>query len=360
MDAPSTQRFLSLDAFRGLTIAAMIMVNLPSYGGVSRYFHHAAWDQCLPADLIFPFFLFIVGAAIYFSTRKVAHQLSWSLSGKILKRGAMLFVLGILLHSVPFDEPLSNWRILGVLQRIGVVYCCASFLALWLQKPWRIVFAIVVILLGYWALLVGVDGLKQGDFSTHLFCKVDTWLIGRSHMLAALEPESLLSSIPAIGNALFGYLAAMLMCRSSVKRGALCLGLLGIAGVGLALLWSEFLPLNKTLWSSSFVLYTSAWAACVWAVMVWCVEVRGWKSGLMPLLVLGANAIFAYSLSVLLSHANVWDVGAYSSVGGFLHAELFALCGGANVQHLMWAACVLGVCWVASYLLYRKKIFIRL
>lgn len=369
--AEQYKRFFSLDILRGLTVMGMILVNNPGCSGECfSWLSHVPWHGCVPADLVYPFFLFVVGASCWFAMRKTGHRLTSVVAGKILKRGVFIFVLGLLYNWLPFDTPLSQLRIMGVLQRIALVYVLGSFLALGLKSYVKISLISVIILLGYWMLLA----LTGFDDPWHnLPGRVDFALFGREHIHVynasvnmGFDPEGILATLPAVVNMLLGYMAAMWLGQAQDKRRAVLL-LMGFA-LGVLLLsgvWSWVFPYNKRLWTSSFVLCTSSWAALLWAVLLYIIDiwkVKGW-TGFFA--VFGTNALFTYFLSGVLE-VMLWRWqwatvdGGQTGLCQWLTGHVFSLLGMPRISGLLWGLCILFFCWLVTYPLYRKKIFIKL
>lgn len=365
--APS--RFISLDVFRGLTIILMIYVNTSGSFGLPAFFSHVGWDGCTGADCIFPFFLFIVGASIWFSTRKTRHQLSWGFCGKALKRAIYIFGLGLLLNWFPFEQTVDNVRLVGVLQRIAIVFFLGSILALWLKTYRRIFMALCVLLLGSWGLLWVSDGLINNNLGQHIYSIVDVWLLGSKHVIwregVPFDPESLLGAIPSIGNALLGYMAAMFMGtgKLTLKR-VFSSGTMGVAGILLSLWWNEYLPFNKQLWTSSFVLYTSSWAIVIWSIFAMLMDVFSFKCLRFPWIVFGTNAIFAYVLSILLVKINYlisFGVeGQTMSPSTWWEVSLLKILGAEIMSYNLWGISLIIICFLLTLPLYRAKIYVRL
>lgn len=362
-------RFVSLDILRGMTVVGMILVN-NAWSGSPAWLRHAAWDGCTFADLVFPFFLFIVGASTWFSGRKNQHELNKSVSLHILKRTALIFVIGVLLNWFPFTSSWEHLRIPGVLQRIALVYMFASFLCLGLKSYRKIALAGGAILLAYWALLAFTDSLSTSTLGTNIISRLDVLVFDQAHMLRAyghpFDPEGLLSTIPSIVNAMLGYLAAMFLGSGNKSKSEL--GRLFLVGVGmilLALLWNEFFPLNKRLWSSSFVLITSGWAIVAWVPLVYLVDIKSktlWCAFFRPF---GANTLLAYILSILLQKID-WLVSFKVGEGKLHFSQWLAgnvfspLAKGTALYPLLWAITIILICWAVTYPLYKKKIYIKL
>lgn len=303
-------RLMSLDVFRGLTIAGMLLVNNPgTWSAVYPPLRHAEWHGWTPTDLIFPFFLFIVGVAMTFSFAAAMEKGSPrpAIMRKAASRGVILFALGLVLHSYPwigFD--FDGLRIPGVLQRIAVASVVAAGIVLWSGRGTRAA-AIVALLLGYWAVMewVPVPGSGRGvlEPGRDLGAYIDRRLFGTDHLWAqsrTWDPEGLLSTIPAVATVLIGVFVGEWLRGSrpaAEKARGLAIGGAGAIIVGLA--WDLVFPINKPLWTSSYVIFTAGMAAITLALCFWLIEVRDHRRWGYPFLVLGVNAITAYFLSSL-------------------------------------------------------------
>lgn len=315
----TSQRLLSLDFFRGLTVAAMILVNNPgSWGNIYAPLEHAEWNGCTPTDLVFPFFLFIVGVSIAYAmgnkkTDKSSHQQTIV---KALKRGLTLFALGLFLSLFPkiFTEPLTalqNVRIPGVLQRIAVVFFLSAVIFLKLSEK-NILKILIGILIAYWLLMVFVPvphvGYANLEKETNLGAWLDRTLLTEAHLWKAAktwDPEGILSTLPAIATGLFGVLVGAYLKRKEVETATKIAWLfsVGILAVLAGLLWDLQFPINKALWTSSYVLYTGGLATITLALCYWLIDVQGYKSFTKPFVVYGVNAITVFFLSGLMPRA---------------------------------------------------------
>ena len=324
-------RLLSLDCFRGITVAAMVLVNNPgTWRAVYPPLRHAEWHGWTPTDLVFPFFLFIVGVAIPLALgrRVAAGQTSSAVVVKILRRSAIIFALGLLLHAIPnFD--FAALRIPGVLQRIALCYLVAALLFLW--TSWRVQVGILVVLLvGYWAALalIPVPGFGVGrlDPEGNLGAYIDRALLGPHIWRASrvYDPEGLLSTLPAIATTLTGVLAGHWL-KAGRPRGKTVGGLLmaGLAGTVLGEIWNAWLPINKALWTSSYAVLTAGAALLGLAALYWLVETRGHRGWTRPFVVLGVNALALFFFSSLVAHLLI-VVKVHGPAGRTpLHAWLF-------------------------------------
>jgi predicted acyltransferase len=364
-------RLLSLDVFRGITIAGMLLVNNPgTWDAVYPPLEHAAWNGWTPTDLIFPFFMFIVGVSMTFSFGKLLAQgnsrgiLLW----RSAKRAAIIFALGLVLASYPwvgFDY--THLRIPGVLQRIALSFLIASVFVLW--AGWRTrLLAVAGLLLGYWALesWVPVPGVGAGvlEKGKDLGAYLDRAVFGTRHLWESSrtwDPEGMLGTLPAVATVLLGVFAGEWL-RSGRPGGALVRVLLlaGAAGVVLGLLWGRAFPINKALWTSSFVVFTAGMGALALALCYWVVDCRGYRRWAVPFLVFGSNAIATYFLSGLMANAiDMPRLPGGRSVKGWIFESVFAPRLSPLNASLAFAICFV-LFWVGvMWLFYRKRIFIK-
>lgn len=383
MDMKSAaKRYISLDVLRGVTVAMMIVVNSPGSWTVAYpMLKHAEWNGCTPCDLVFPFFLFCVGVSMAFALAKYDSLNPGSL-GKIFKRGALLYLVGLLLTGFPFyntqpDLSLSFWqnwlvwlselRLVGVLPRIALCYVTASCLALWLKSAKKIVCAIGVLSLLHISLLLlfgGPEGALtlEGNFAG----KVDIAVFGSSHIYHGygipFDPEGLLGVLTGSCTVLIGYLTGQFIRRSSIQdtvsasAETSALGITSRIFVQSAFLLlggmvlSIWIPLNKPLWSVSYVLYAAGWASFVLALMIYLIDYKGWQRIFLPFRALGMNALVLFVLSGLLMKINWiyigWNYGA--------------VFGSTEFRSLLFALMYLTLHLVIAVIMYKKKIFIKL
>lgn len=357
------KRYLALDALRGLTIALMILVNTPgSWSHVYPPLLHADWHGWTPTDLVFPFFLFIVGSAMYFSFSKVTSGLTSELTTKVVKRGAIMFVIGILLNAFPFVAPLDELRIMGVMQRIGIAYVLAALIALSFQRTGVLVIS-AIILVFYWLLLMSV-GEQAYSLDGNLVTFVDTNILTSAHMWQgkgiAFDPEGLLSSLPAVVNVLLGFEATRLLSTSTDHQQAIKrLLIAGVVGVVIGQLFSLLMPINKSLWTSSFVILTSAIACLVLAGCILLIDVWQVNKPIQPLVAYGSNPLFIYVLSW------VWvDSYHYISIGDSnLYQYLFESLAQVMPEKLASFIFAFGhvvLFWLVAQYLFKRKIFIKI
>lgn len=369
--AQPTKRLMSLDVLRGLTIVLMIIVNNPgSWSHVYAPLRHSAWNGCTPTDLVFPFFMFIVGTAMWYSFKKFGHRLNRALTIKIIRRTVLIFVLGLFLNAFPFvDFQLSSLRIMGVLQRIALGYGIASFIVLLTNIRWNYLIA-ALLLLGYWGILLVFGNADPLTLEGNAVKSLDLFLLGERHLYGGygipFDPEGLLSTLPAIVNVLFGFFAGRLIDREYDHRKAVY-KLIGFGAVGivLALLWNPFFTINKPIWSSSYVLYTCGLASIFLAALIWMIDLKGWKKWAHPLLVYGMNPLFIYVLAGV--WANLLSIiqvsngeGGRISLKGVIYHDLLAPWAGELNGSLFFALHLAVIFWIIGLILYRKKIFIKI
>ncbi|MBH8568984.1 DUF1624 domain-containing protein [Microvirga sp. STS02] len=310
-EASQPGRLISLDVFRGITVMAMILVNNPGdWGHIYPPLEHAEWNGCTPTDLIFPFFLFIVGVSLVYALDGVKRQggPQGAVLLRVLRRAGVLFGLGLLLSLYPkFD--FSVVRIMGVLQRIALVFLGCS--VIFLKTNWRTqVWLMVSFLIGYAVLmqLVPVPGFGPGNLepATNLGAWLDRTIFTEAHLWKqskTWDPEGLLGTLPALATGLLGGLTAQWLRRRGPEPAAKVAWLF-VAGGGLILLglcWAPWFPINKALWSSPYVLYTGGLAMAGLAALYWICDVQGYRRWTRPALVYGVNAILVFCLSALLS-----------------------------------------------------------
>jgi predicted acyltransferase len=295
-----TSRFLSLDVFRGLTVALMILVNSPGNQTAYPWLEHSSWNGCTLADLVFPFFIFILGVSIALTFNKAKENaLPFPpLLKSILKRTIILFLLGLLLNVLPNHFDVSNLRIMGVLQRIAICYFIASVLFLTTHYLTQAII-MIGLMLAYWCLLLlpSYDLTFLGNFAAY----IDRIILSPSHLYTkTFDPEGLLSTLPALSTALLGNLTGLWLIKTT-KHQQRMLGMIsmGILALVLGWVWGWWFPINKSLWTSSYVLWTGGIALITLTGCYWLIEVKHYKAWAKPFEIFGLNAILAYVLHVV-------------------------------------------------------------
>lgn len=366
------ERLMSLDIVRGITIWFMIIVN---NSGRAAYapLHHAQWNGWTPTDLVFPSFLFLVGTSIEFALGRRMEQGAARLPLAIgaLRRAAILFVLGLVVNGFPHFHP-GTQRIYGVLQRIALCYLIASLVYLWRRDVRTEVTIIVLAIVGYWVLMrfvpvpgAGLPGrdIPLLDPDQNLVAWLDRHLLPGRLYEGVRDPEGLLSCLPALGTTFLGMLTGKWL-RSGRTRTHICIGLL--AGAVLLItagqLWNLSFPINKKLWTSSYVLFAAGCTLLLFAACYWLADVKRWQGGwTVPWRVFGTNAIFAYMLSELLPEGlGSIHLASGASVLTWIDAHSFHHISPPPVAALAFSLAITLVCWLATYLLWKKKIFLKI
>ncbi|NQX55400.1 DUF5009 domain-containing protein [Pedobacter panaciterrae] len=376
-DTPA--RLLSLDFFRGATVAAMILVNNPGdWGNIYAPLEHAEWNGCTPTDLIFPFFLFIVGVSIAYAmgSKKTDPATHNKTILKALKRAFILFGLGLFLSLFPkvFTDPIGAFqhvRIPGVLQRIAVVFFISSII--FLKNSEKNIFRILIALLAvYWALMtfVPVPGVGYANLEkeTNLGAWIDRGILTEAHLWKSAktwDPEGIFSTIPAIATGLFGILVGVYLKRKDIDAAFKIAWLFttGCAAVVLGLLWDLQFPINKSLWTSSFVLYTGGLATVILALSYWIIDVHQYNRFTKPFVVYGVNAITVFFLSGLipriLGMIHVKNsAGTEVTLQAWLYSGFSSYFSPINAS-LAWAIAFILFWLIILWAMYNKKIIIK-
>jgi predicted acyltransferase len=368
-------RLVSLDVLRGLTVAFMILVNNAGDGAASyAQLRHSAWNGCTLADLVFPLFLFIVGASISlaFGARLKRGISRHAILLPVARRSLCIFALGLILNALPFFH-LSELRYYGVLQRIALCYALASALYL-AGRLAACAAACTAALAAYWWLLlhvpvpgIGLPGVTVGilDPYGNLAAWLDRLLVPQAHLYhhSFYDPEGLLSTLPALATTLFGVLAMrwLLTARPVWKKCFLAF-VAGIFLIACGLLWAQSFPLNKRLWTSSFVLFTAGISIAIFALLFWLIDGPfRLRRSLAPWLAFGANALSAYVLSELLAIAlGAIQLPSHESLQQFLFHLLPRCLAPLPMVSMLYSALFVLVCYLPVLFLYRRKIFIKL
>ena len=364
-------RLLSLDVFRGMTIAFMILVNTPgSYKHAYDALLHSDWHGATPTDLVFPFFLFIVGTSMFFSLSKYNQKLDAVITKKIARRTAIIFGIGLALNYFPFyDKSLFTLRIMGVLQRIALAYGIGAFICLLVpvKHLWK---TALVILVAYWAMLYLGGGEAPFSLETNFARVMDLALLGSNHVYGGFgipfDPEGLLSTLPSIVTVIFGYLAGQLI-KGTLDKNVLVKHLLvmGVMSLFLGLAWDVYFPINKPLWTSSYVMYTGGLACIVMGLFIEFIDIRGYQGWTRPFVVFGMNPMIIYVFSQVIAKAMYsvkWEqdgqtVKLYHWLFDIIFAQAFPKHLG--FASLLFALLVVAICWLFGLFFYRKKIFIK-
>ena len=447
-------RLYSLDVFRGMTIALMILVNIPgSWNYIYPPFEHADWNGCTPTDLVFPFFLFIVGVSSAFSFLKFDYKLNYETAFKIIERTFLIFTIGLLLNYFPFfnyfltgadswgdfitflsrfilafvpffiilwllksitpkiaylvsnkktgnltyllsfiviyliillislliidkipvyNKELSDLRILGVLQRIALAYGFGVLLILSFRKKKNIYIFGVLLLFFYWLIMWYFGGVNSFSLEGNFERKIDIFVLGENHMWhgknIAFDPEGILSTIPSVVTVLIGFLTGNKLIEISKKTYSQILIQLIIAGVilvGLGLIWNIFFPINKSLWTSSYVLFTGGLAMIFLSCLYWLIDVKDQSKWFSFFNVFGVNPLFAFVVHVLwvkiIANILKWSYGENITENGYLllYEKVFQRFGNYQGSFLFAISHILFF-YLILFILYKKKIFIKI
>ncbi len=389
-----SSRLLSLDVLRGITIAGMILVNNPgSWSSIYAPLGHAQWNGLTPTDLVFPFFMFIMGVSMYLSYKKFDFKISKQTFFKLLRRSVLLFLIGLGIGWLSLsmrqfnglqDEEigffsrlwqsvsnLENLRILGVLQRLALVSFFGSLIIL-LVKPKRIPGIIGFILVFYWILMAATGSYGQDENS--LVAIIDRGVLGVSHMYTdhlpdgssvVFDPEGILSTLPCIAHVLLGFWAGKLISETKeLGEKIQKLFIFGTIILFIGFLFDYAFPINKKIWSSSFVLVTCGLGSLLLALLIWIIDIKHKKNWSVFFESFGVNPLFIYAvaalLSILLGNIKFTYLGELVSVKGFIYIQWLSPVLGDYFGSLVFALCFVTINWFIGHILYKKKIYIKL
>jgi predicted acyltransferase len=382
----TNQRLLALDILRGITIAGMVLVNNPgSWGNSYAPLKHASWNGLTPTDLVFPFFMFIMGISTYISLKKYNFQWSNATAWKIIKRTVVIFTIGLAIawfsrffrtwNSLSGEE-ISFWsrlgqsmwtfdklRILGVMPRLALCYCATALIAITVKHkyiPWLI----VSLLLGYFFLLLFGNGFEYNE--TNILSIVDRAVLG-NHMLSdnGIEPEGILSTIPAIAHVLIGLCCGRLLLEvKDINEKIQRLFLIGTILTFSGFLLSYGCPINKKIWSPTFAITTCGLASSFLALLIWIIDVKDKKTWSRFFESFGINPLFMYVtgalFSILFGNIRFTFGGEKISIQKFFYGEVLQPLLGDNFGSLIYSLIIVSLVWAIGYILYKKKIYIKI
>lgn len=376
-----SKRLLSLDILRGITIAGMIMVNNPgSWGSIYQPLKHASWHGLTPTDLVFPFFMFIMGVSTFMSLRKYNFEPSKESVWKIVKRTIIIFLIGLGLNwfgqlsrglgaGESFATAATHFdtiRILGVMQRLAIAYGFASLIALFFKSK-NIIWVIGTLLVGYFFILLFGNGFELSE--QNIIAVIDKNLWGEAHMYrgsgVALDPEGLLSSIPSIAHVLVGFLFGKMIVETKdnhkrVEKIMIWGTVLAFSG----LLLQYGCPINKIIWSPTFVLTTTGFAAQLLGLLIWIIDINKKSKWSRFFHSFGVNPLFIFVLSGVLSNivsnVKITHAGEAVSLKGYTYSVLLEPWAGAHFGSLLYALLFVSICWFAGYILYKRDIYIKI
>ena len=411
---PRSGRLMSLDIFRGMTIAFMIIVNTPgSWNHVYAPLRHASWHGCTPTDLVFPSFLFIAGVAMWYSLRKYDFEFSGASVVRLVRRVLLIFAAGLFLNIFPhFARDYSTLRIMGVLQRIALAWGIGALIVLLVKR--RYIWIITAVLLfGYWALMYFLGGADPYSLEGNLARRVDIAALGANHLYKGFgipfDPEGLLSTLPATATVLIGFMTGGLIAKNSSSwRSVAWLAAIGALLVGAGLLWGKVFPINKAIWTSSYVLYAGGIGMIMLAALLMIVDIfkiHGWKTigiivaagavlavagfiwkmasaesydsmfiltvGLVVIafaILLKLNFFLPFGLNPMTTYllAGIWtrimltvkigEMTLYNWIFTHICSPLFEE---QRIASLLFALIQVAIIWAFGYFMYRKKIIIK-
>lgn len=396
MDKITTQRYTALDVLRGMTIAGMILVNNPgTWGKIFPPLKHAAWHGCTPTDLVFPFFLFIVGAALAFAFAKYNDTLNSTSVKKVVKRSFLIFLTGLLLNAFPFYNTnpaadltfgqnwlvyINNLRIFGVLQRIAFCYLIGALLALWLRTPKKIVVAGSALMVLHLLILVLFGGQDPFSLEGNISGPIDVALVGRSHVYKGFglpfDPEGLLGALSGSATVLFGYIIGGIIRKSKEKIEAVGqLYTIGLITIAIGIILSPFIPINKPIWTPSYVFYAGGWSVMMLAFFIYFIDVKGKEKLFFPFKALGLNPLFAFVMAgvfaKVLGRVIKWSTSTILADGTIKESTIsastyiyrnccVALLGDNEWGSLLYAIMYVSIFTLMAIFLYKKKIVIKL
>lgn len=376
-------RLVSLDVFRGMTVAAMVLVNNPgTWSAIYAPLEHAEWHGATPTDLVFPFFLFIVGVSITLALGKRMENggaAGRDIYLKIFKRAVLIYLFGLFLATFPFYNfskgawlDVSTVRIMGVLPRIAVCYLCAALIFVRTNRRQQLIIA-VALLLVYWALMTlinvpGCDVTSFNDKACNLAAYLDRMILTENHMWRqskVFDPEGLLSTVPAIATTLAGVLCGhWLRQKREDNEKAAAMFFFGLCLVTIGWIWSFRFPLNKSLWTSSYAVYTAGLALCFLASCYWLIDIKGYRRWTKPFVIFGSNALALYVGSSIMQRIfeliELSDIHDNSiSLQEAIFSRIYLPFTSPINASLMYAISFVLVWLFLMWLLYRKRIFIK-
>lgn len=387
MDKSANKRLLALDVLRGITVAGMIMVNNPgSWGSIYAPLSHAEWNGLSPTDLVFPFFMFIMGISTFMSLRKYDFTFTKEAGLKILKRTIVIFAIGLAIawfglalrtwnglasESLGFGERLfksifvfENLRILGVMPRLALTYGATAIIAL-LVKHRYFPILIVGLLVSYTAILLLGNGYAYDE--TNILSIVDRAVLGVNHMYRdnGIEPEGLLSTIPAIAHVMLGfYIGKLFVAAKTIQDKIEMLFIWGAFLTFAGLLLAYGLPINKKIWSPTFVMVTCGLASTLLALLVWIIDVKDRKRWATFFISFGVNPLFIYVFGAFLSICFGSILFPYQggniSIHGYTYGVLLKPIFGNYLGSLIYALLFVSINWIVGYQLFKRKIYIKI
>ncbi len=371
----SSERYLALDVLRGLTIALMVVVNNPgSWGSIYAPFKHAAWHGFTITDLVFPSFLFVVGNAMSFSMRKFNTQPDSVFLRKVFKRAALIFLIGLFLNLFPFIKwspegeivmkDFTEVRLLGVLQRIALCYLIASLVVRYLKYNGAMIFGVIT-LLAYWAVMYYFgDPADPYSLEGNAALKFDSLFLREENTYKGFgipfDPEGLLSTLPAAVNVIAGYFAGIFIQKNGNNiNSVIKLNLAGAALVAVALVWDLYFPINKPLWTSSYVLHSVGLSLVILGALMLIIEVAGYVKWSYFFEAFGKNPLFIFAFATLviklLNFIRIGDI----SLQKWIYEHFFLTWSEGKTASLLFALCYMLTMWLVGFWMDKKKIYVK-
>ena len=381
------QRLVSLDVLRGMTIAGMILVNNPgSPNAIYPLLRHAKWNGLTFADLIFPLFMFIMGVSTYISLNKLEFKLNKILLIKILKRTLIIFAIGLLIawfsgflalykyfNWLPFHERMveslsciDQIRIMGILQRLAICYLFSSLIILCFDRKYLPVLIVQILLFYFFILYLG-DGFEQKN--NNIIAKVDRMILGEERMYLDngmyFEPEGVLSTFPAIAQVLIGFCIAKQIFATNVNVDKIKILIkYGIIFSIIGFILSFICPINKKIWSPSFVLVTCAIGCVLFALLIWLIDIKKYKNAVHCFIPFGMNSLFIFVIAGIISIITRRMTLVYHSdslsLRQFLYSKVLAQYFGNYPSSFIYALFIVVICWLIAFILYKKHFFITI
>ena len=373
----ASNRSLSLDIFRGMTICFMIIVNNAGSEALAYSpLQHARWHGFTPTDLVFPSFLFAVGNAMSFAMRKFESMTTGAVVMKILRRTFLIFLLGYLMYWFPFFHqtdsggwalnPIANTRVLGVLQRIALCYGAAALL-IYFTSTRTVLVVSTLCLIGYWVILAvaHVPGMDPFSMTGNAGYRLDKWLLGESHMYhgegVAFEPEGFLSTLPGVVNVVAGYYAGVFISKHGrTYEGLAKLLLWGCGCLFGAYVLNFWFPVNKKLWTDSFVFITTGLDLVLLSFLIYAIEFRQKKGWTGFFSVFGKNPLFIYLLSEILAETfHLIPIKDGQDLTEWVNSAFYQSWFPGAFGSLLYSLTFMMICWLVGLMLDKKKIYIR-
>lgn len=363
MTANTPKRLLALDILRGITIAGMILVNNPgSWSYVYSPLEHSPFNGLTPTDLVFPFFMFIMGISTYISLKKYDFAYSHNTLKKIVKRTIIIFCIGLLINFLAksiFTQHMNfeEWRYMGVMQRLAISYGVTSLIAITVKHKYfpAIIF---ITLMAYFLLLATGDGFILSE--TNIVARIDAWVLGTSHLYhdtgIALDPEGLLSTVPSICHVMVGfYCGKLLLSTPDNNEKIQRLFIIGTIFTFAGFLLSYGCPINKKIWSPTFVITTCGLASSFLALLIWIIDIRGHQKWCTFFRSFGVNPLFIYVFAEIMG-----VILAVTGISEFIYSRILAPALGNYPASLVYALLYISFCWSIAHILYKKNIYIKI